>query len=191
MIWNLSCRKTRRLLALSAGNDFEILPSAETQRHLAICPHCRETWQGLRRAQQVLERVSATRVAGESPAVSDQPGEATLPASVWPGVARHLSVIDNQWAASDWRGWLPTAALAAACLAVIVVTIPDSNFNGGIAQNRRPLVIYPQHASTGANGLGFRYFPRASFVDSERDLPELDQDHSVQFLPADDEPRSF
>jgi len=191
MIWNLSCRKTRRLLALSAGNDFEVVPSAETQRHLAICPHCRETWQGLRRSQQVLERVSAARVAGESPAVADQPREGTWPASIWPGVARHLRVIDEQWAAPNWRGWLPTAALAAACLAVIVVTIPDSRFNGGIAENRRPLVIYPRHASADSNGPGFRYFPRPSFADSDRDLPEFDHDHSVQFLPADDEPRSF
>jgi hypothetical protein len=191
MILNLSCRKTRRLLALSAGNDFEVLPSAETQRHLAVCPHCRETWQGLRRAQQVLERVSATRVAGESPAVSDQPGEATLPASVWPGVARHLKVIDEQWAAPNWRGWLPTAALAAACVAVVVVTIPDSRFNGGIAENRRPLVVYPQPVLDGLNGPGFRYFPRPSFADSDRDQRALDHDDAVQFLPADDEPRSF
>src|SRR5262245_55938761 len=118
MIWNLSCRKTRRLLALAAGNDVEERDLAGAHRHLAACPHCREVWQGLKLSQQALEQ---TRTAPAE--VSADPGSAWPSRSIWPAVARHARAIDEQAAVSNgkgpnWRGWLPAGALAAACLAV-------------------------------------------------------------------------
>src|SRR5690348_433576 len=102
MIWNRNCRKTRHRLALSAGIDFEERPSLETQRHLAICPHCREVWQRLRDSQRLLERLSVARFEGESPAVSDGP-QGPERASVWNGMAQHLRLIDKQGTTPDWR----------------------------------------------------------------------------------------
>src|SRR5215471_3312020 len=119
MIWNNSCRKTRRLLALSAGNDLDERDQALAQRHLAVCPKCREAWQGLQRSQDVLERVCA------APAVDQGKSPGWSQGSLWPTVARHLRSIDTQAAAPDWRGWLPAGALAAACLAVVIVSLPD------------------------------------------------------------------
>jgi hypothetical protein len=192
MIWNLSCRKTRHRLALSAGSDLEELLPAQTQRHLAVCPRCRETWQGLRHSQQVLERLSVARMEDEGAVVSEAGAERAQGSerrSIWPGVAQYLGVIDEQAAAPNWRGWLPSGALAAACLAVVLVTIPDPQFGVKMAENPRPLVIYPQPASVGTPG-GFHRF-QGPVSDRDRDLPEIGGDSSVQFLPGDDEPRSF
>ncbi len=218
MIWNRNCRKTRHLLALSAGNDFEERPSPETQRHLAVCPHCREVWLRLRDSQRVLERLCVARFEGESPAVADRsegPGQLNSGqlnsgqlnsgqlnsgqlnsgqlnsgrVSVWHGVVQHLRVIDRQTAAPNWRGWLPSAALAAACLAIILATIPDSQFGVGTADNRRPFVVYPQPASVGTQGPGFHRV-QGAYSGWDRDLPEVGGD-SVRILHGDDEPRSF
>ncbi len=57
MIWNINCRRTRRLLALWAGNDLEQRECRVAERHLAVCPGCREVWGRLQQSQQVLERV--------------------------------------------------------------------------------------------------------------------------------------
>src|SRR5258708_13181705 len=98
MMWNFSCRKTRRLLALSAGSDVEGPECPNAQRHLAVCPHCREVWKGLQQSQRVLERVSAEPVAGGLPRAEGWPAP-----SVWPGVARHLQIIDEQLVAPASR----------------------------------------------------------------------------------------
>src|SRR5262245_33542408 len=111
MIWNLDCRKTRHQLALLAGSDFEDVLPPQTQRHLAVCPHCRETWQGLRHSQRVLEQLSVARMEGEGPFVSEPDSDRSQSSerrSLWPGVAQHLRAIDEQSTAPDWRGWLPS-----------------------------------------------------------------------------------
>ena|SRR5579863_9631312 len=187
MIWNLNCRKTRHELALSAGNDFEERPSLRTQRHLAVCPRCRETWQGLRNAQRVLERVSVAPAPEEQPAASSGLCGSER-SSIWPDVARQLRVIDGEAGAPNWRGWLPAGALAAACLAVIVVaTAPDPQLGFRTVDNRRPVVIYPQPASASANGAGYQRY-RDPVADEDSDVTGRG---SRRNLPGDDEPRSF
>ena len=106
MLWNFNCRRTRRSMALSSGNDLVARDVPATERHLAVCPRCREVRERLKQSQQALERVSA-------------PLEREKPGSLWPGVARHILVIDEQVVAPNWRSWLPAGALAAACLAVV------------------------------------------------------------------------
>ena len=128
-MWNLTCRKTRRLLALSAGNDLDEREQSQAQRHLATCPHCREAWQRLFSAQQVLEKVRATPADGQR-----------LGASIWPAVERQIRTIDEQSVKADWRGWLPAGALAAACLALVVIALP----NGPSGDQNSPSVIFTQ-----------------------------------------------
>jgi hypothetical protein len=115
MIWNRECHKTRRLLALREGHDLEECEAAGVERHLAGCPHCREIRRGLQRSQQALEVV---RPAGV-------PGGQQL-ASVWPGVSRHIRSIDEISVSHGWREWLPTGALAAACVAMIAALLPPA-----------------------------------------------------------------
>jgi hypothetical protein len=112
MSWNLTCRRVRRSLALLAGNDLGEADQVAVDRHLAVCPDCRTVWQRLQTGQQALERVR-TGTSGPRP----------LEASVWPAVERSLEA--NPWpAGADWRGWLPTGALAAACLTLFLLIPP-------------------------------------------------------------------
>ena len=113
MIWNNECRKTRRLLALWAGNDLDERDAAGLERHLAVCPGCREVRQGLHHSQRALE---AVRPAAEA--------DGRLSASVWPGVSRHIRTSHKVSVTRGWREWLPTGALAAACVAMMAALVP-------------------------------------------------------------------
>jgi hypothetical protein len=177
MIWNLNCRKTRRLLALSAGNDVEERDLAGVQRHVAMCPRCREVWQGLKLSQQALEEVRGAPI--------DAPGSAWPNRSIWPAVARQVQVIDEQAAAaSDWRGWLPAGALATACLAVVMVSLPDAAPVADNARYRSPLVVLPQHAAAEFNAGGRRAIRLEP-------LPDPDDEQNPEQLPGVYQYRSF
>lgn len=126
MSWNLTCRKIRHSLALLSGNDLENglegASGANLRRHLAICPQCREQWQRLQGSQQALDRWRAY--------------PKPLHASVWPSVERQLLAGDLQpVVAGDWRGWLPTGAVATACLTLLLLALPafapQSSFDEG------------------------------------------------------------
>jgi hypothetical protein len=171
MIWNLDCRKTRRLLALSAGNDVEERDLVGVQRHLAVCPQCREVRQGLEHSQQALERVRAVPVDEDAGAGSAWPGR-----SIWPAVARQVRVIDEQAAAPNWRGWLPSGALAAACLAVVMVSLPDASPVADHARYRNPLVVLPQNVFNEVSAGGKRAFPNPPDEDLDPEqLPRIEQ----------------
>jgi hypothetical protein len=134
MNWKPSCRSTRRMLSLWAGNDLEPQSCATAERHLAVCPACREVWEHLQNSQRALERA---RERGSAVMVADRRS------SVWPGVSRHLrSIDDTQVVAPNWRDWLPAGAVAAACLALISLVLPDVQSGGDMADYRSaPIVI--------------------------------------------------
>lgn len=183
MIWNLSCRKTRRLLALRAGNDLDERDGAFTRRHVAVCPSCRDVWQGLTASQQALEQLRAAPIEA-----AEQP-----PTSVWPAVARHIRAIDEQ-AAPTWRGWIPAAALAAACLAVVMVVIPDAPFGSDTADNGSPAVIFSPSPVEG------RLMHRAQFdspqpfesrPEGDSDPRKVERDRPMRIRNVPDDRRSF
>lgn len=120
MIWNINCRRTRRILALWAGNDLEQCECQVAERHLAVCPSCREVWERLQQSQQLLEKVRPAPFEEH-----EQPFSAWPPPSVWPKVARQIRSMDDQVELSNWRDWLPTGAVAAACLGIIAVTLAE------------------------------------------------------------------
>lgn len=121
MSWNPTCRKVRRSLALLSGNDLGEADQVVVERHVAVCPGCREQWLRLQAGQQALERVR-TGLSEPRP----------LGASVWPAVERYLQA-NREPAAADWRGWLPTGALAAACLTLFLLIPPVGS---PVAENR-------------------------------------------------------
>jgi hypothetical protein len=182
MNWNLNnCRKTRRLLALAAGNDLDERDLADTQRHLAVCPQCREVWQGLRQTQQALERLrSAPAVEPGSPA-EERPAP-----SLWPAVARHVRAIDMQVAKANWRGWLPAGALAAACLAVVMVALPDVPRGPETARRRDPRMTVPPQFIIGSDPETLSKLPITIYPDRGGN-----RDPGPQPLQPRVEPRSF
>jgi anti-sigma factor RsiW len=120
MIWNNRCRETQHILALSVGNDLGQHHQEEIERHLATCPACREISRELQQSQQALNSMPA------NPPVRTEPS-----ASIWPEVARQISSVSVAPRESAWRSWLPTGALAAACLAVWCAIAPSLSPVGG------------------------------------------------------------
>ena len=188
MIWKQSCRKTRHLLALRAGNDLEERESSFAERHVAVCPSCREAWTGLTAAQQALEQVRAAPVEA-----------AVRPASVWPAVARHIRSVDEQ-AAPTWRGWIPAAALAAACLAVVMVVIPDTPLGSDTAENSSsPSVIFSpsgegqfmHRAQFGSKSRDFSPQPFGPRPGENGDARETERDRLMRIRNLTDDRRSF
>lgn len=105
MIQLLKCRRMRKLLALWVGNDLDASQQFSARRHLVECPPCRDYWQQLQATQKVIE------MGRSAPEDTEQ-------RSLWPALQLQLAA---PMPASMWRqqqGWIPTGALAAACLAV-------------------------------------------------------------------------
>ncbi|RPI89358.1 MAG: zf-HC2 domain-containing protein [Planctomycetaceae bacterium] len=115
-MWMNECRKHRLNLALLAGNDLEGGSRVLVERHLATCPECRAHWQSLKAGQAVLEQA---RAAGCLALESAAPAES---ATVWPDLQRQIRVTEERRNEIGWRGWLPAAAMAAASLAIIVIS---------------------------------------------------------------------
>ncbi|MBI3865972.1 MAG: zf-HC2 domain-containing protein [Planctomycetia bacterium] len=144
MIWNNECRKARRLLALAADNDLNERDASGVERHLAVCPQCREVRKGLLQAQQAFDLARPSAEPGNLPA-----------ASVWPGVSRHIRAIDAVPAAPGWYDWLPTGALAAACLALLAVLLPSLRF-GDVGDRNSALTTDSDRAMFGFDARRFQ-----------------------------------
>lgn len=130
MRWNLKCRRVRKLLALWAGNDLEGAARIEAERHLVLCPCCRDHWSGLQTGQRALERARANPEAGLG-----------HERSVWPAVARQIRALEQPPAAPRWHGWLPAGALAAACLAILMTIAPSpTGLNSASTAGRVPVI---------------------------------------------------
>jgi len=118
MIWNRKCRKVRHSLALWVGNDLDDAGRLAAQRHLATCPSCREEWQRLQSGHATIESLRTSR--------REPPPEV----SVWPSVAMQIRAISEEPVEVEWRDWLPSGALAAACL-TLILTLPQwGSLNG-------------------------------------------------------------
>jgi anti-sigma factor RsiW len=129
-MWMSKCQKYRQDLALLVGQDLDVVAQLEAERHVATCPQCREHLQSLRSGQRVLQQ-----------ARTQQPSPVAEESSVWSGVSRQMRALDERSGRSNWRGWLPAVALAAACLTVTVITTDmlDSSRNlDGLAEQSLP-----------------------------------------------------
>lgn len=107
----MNCTRAKSEIALWAGGDLDDRQIAQLERHVAVCPDCREYRQRMSGSLQVLQ----------NPVVSEP---SSLHDSVWPGVESRLSMQSQLEArrAERLNRWLPAAAIAAACLAVIAFT---------------------------------------------------------------------
>lgn len=103
----MNCNDIKRKLALLIGNDLEDVHASAVRRHLSECPDCRETRRQLDDSHSVLRAVRgiAKQESGNS---------------LWPRINAQLPQVTLQPPERSPLGWLPTATLAAACLAVLV-----------------------------------------------------------------------
>ena len=113
MMLKSECGRVQELLALSVGQDVSDEDRVETRLHMARCAACREYHVRVRAGYQVLEQVRVGTAAGHPYASSP---------SLWPEVRARLLARRTRPAAQAFNAWLPVGALAAACLALLVVT---------------------------------------------------------------------
>lgn len=111
MIWKSKCQRIQTLLALWVGRDLDERGEQEAKRHIAECPHCRAHWQKLQAGQHALEQAKST------PAFVNERAEPSLWGRVHAEISARKELSERQTA----YGWLPVGALAAACLALMVL----------------------------------------------------------------------
>lgn len=106
------CRQARAEIALHAGGDANELVTAQLlQSHLTDCEACR----------QYLISMKSSLDALQTCALAAYP---TLPQrSLWPGIASRLPAMIRPSTVARFNVWVPTAAMAVACAAMLMVTI--------------------------------------------------------------------
>lgn len=157
----MNCKSVRIELGLRVGADHDPRLEGQVQRHLAECPQCRKFAEDVKSSSAVLRKV-----ANASPEIACE--------SVWPGIRNHLPVPastviarEQRGARSQWAGWLSVAALAAACVAVMVVS------------SNTPVFDYnPDQSFATGNNPVFPAFPVRQELRQSR-LRPVDVDHQV------------
>ena len=108
----LNCGHVEAEIALYAGGDLnDAVRQDELESHLAGCPSCRDYQLRMSQCLEVLQTCAA-----ESTPVGRSAG-------VWPRVAAALTAYETQPVLARFNAWVPTTAIAAACAAMIFVTV--------------------------------------------------------------------
>lgn len=99
--------RSKRQIALLAGDDLEGESHEEARRSVESCPDCRRHWVRVRGCLDVLER------AGKSAAAVPEE-------SLWPAVERRLPPVSAPRRPEKFNGWVPALSMAAACIALLI-----------------------------------------------------------------------
>jgi len=115
----MNCKQAKTQLALLIGNDLEPCALQEVRNHLGQCVGCRQHFERLSRALEVLQ----------APPRSWNPEHESL----WPKLSTRLASPAAGQKPHRLSGWAPSLAVAAACLAMFWVV--SSQWSG----DRAPL----------------------------------------------------
>lgn len=111
----MTCDRYRPLLALLVGNDLDPREAAEVRQHLSDCACCQTQWTSLQAAVGALQLVSQQTVIPDS-------------SSLWPQLSRRVKAQQLRIEESA-PGWLTLGAFAAACVAVLWLTVSTPVFD--------------------------------------------------------------
>lgn len=166
----MNCTRAKSHIALWAGGDLDDRQVAQLERHVAVCPDCREYRQRMAGSLQVLQNPAS----GESSSLHD---------SVWPGVESRLAVQSQIEArrAERLNRWLPAAAIAAACLAVIAFTTEPARQPRTLQGELLPGDLQPWESLVPGKG-SFVVGPGSSDQEVDRGIREFDP-NAPRFKP--------
>lgn len=112
----MNCRRAQSDIALWAGNDLDEADLPSLQRHLEACPECREYQEQMHQLMQLVEECPL-REEG------DEASQAVVEDSLWPSLSTQL--VSVRTSRSDhFNGWVPAVAVAAVCLAMVLIASP-------------------------------------------------------------------
>ena len=163
----MNCTRARSEIALWVGGDVDERETVQLQQHVALCAECREYRCRMMGSLQVLQE-------------PDSSAAYNLHDSVWPNVEARLSVRSRVEAdrAERLNRWLPAAAIAAACLAVVAITsepqprnqrldgqpLPPDLVNFQSLQSADSIAVGERHAlRNGVALLGVRQFEQMDY----------------------------
>lgn len=107
--------RTKRRIALLAGDDLEGEDVEEIRRLIASCPDCQRYWIRVRGSLDILER------SGSS---TEQWKE-----ELWPGMESRLRAAVAPARPPKFNGWVPALSMAAACIAMLVAGQMDATWH--------------------------------------------------------------
>ena len=110
------CRPVRRWLALDVGGDGTGEKTSAVEAHVGNCPACQEHGRQLQSAYQALQQVCAGKL------LSLEEADSLVGTVQWRCHVYERDVPDRAWSA-----WLPVGAVAAACLAIVVLAGPSQH----------------------------------------------------------------
>lgn len=126
----MNCKQARAQSSLAAGNDLDAPAVTELQRHLAVCPDCRDFSGRMTASMNVLQEFG-----GEFTYTESSDGDRSL----WPRVAEAVSVRQPHQGRNRWfNSSVATLAIAATLMAAVSIfetlnppEAPDSQVQGG------------------------------------------------------------
>ena len=127
----MKCKQARAFASLMVGNDLEGDSQVQLQRHLAICPACRDFTYQMSASMQALQD------AGNESNWLSQASESVGSESLWPRVAK---VVNHKSPGSLRNRWFngSVAALAIAATVLAMVSILQSLNNASLPSSAPP-----------------------------------------------------
>lgn len=110
----MNCKRAQSDIALWAGNDLDESDLSELRIHLQVCPGCRVYLEDMRALLRLME---------ECPLRDEADGTSQRGESLWPMLASRLVSIPAP-RTDRFNGWVPAVAVAAVCLAMVLVASP-------------------------------------------------------------------
>lgn len=164
-MWSQSgCKQFRRQLALEVGADLSADESLAAERHVAVCPSCREFREGLQDSQTALKRAAVLQFAARAGRVTAEGSEPARTGnsqavplrhgSLWSNVRERLPATPRRRRGDDYdlRNWAVAGLSLAVCvmLTLVLRTIPQSGTgNAGLVSDpvefQRPIVPVVGH----------------------------------------------
>ena len=138
----MNCRRAQTDIALWAGNDLDETDRLSLQRHVEACPDCREYQAQMQALMRLVDECPLREQA-------DEASKSALSDSLWPSLSSHL--VSLPFRNSDrFNGWIPAVAVAAVCLAMLMVASPQGTFppNGTAVQSDAGQNNWPQEPET-------------------------------------------
>lgn len=179
----MTCDRYRPQLALLVGNDLDSREAVDVRQHLSGCPSCRAHFDALELSMNSLQAVSQKTVTPEF-------------RSLWPALSQRLqkrAVLANEPA----PGWMTLGAFAAACAAVLWLTVSTPVFDFELTDAQ---VADFTHQQLSSPRPAASQFPQLQFVNAAQPVIPFDitgglVDESFGELPNPERilggPRSF
>ncbi len=164
----MNCRQAHTDIALWAGGDLDEAGLLSLKRHLEVCLACRCYHEEMRFLMRLVDECPLREQA-------DEASKRAVEDSLWPTLATRLVSLPSPQS-DRFNGWVPAVAVAAVCLATVLIASP-------------PQMLAPEEAAvySSANAEDWSHPQSSAEVVLPRQLPKVPiatQPADTRFRPA-------